>query len=67
VANLAAPDAYPADRNLILRVWDVDPLRCPVCQRPMRVIAVVDDLRVMARILRHLGPGATHLPAIAPA
>ena len=26
-------------RDLILRVWHVDPLRCPVCQNPMRVIA----------------------------
>jgi hypothetical protein len=27
-------------RDLILRVWNVDPLRCPVCQNPMRVIPV---------------------------
>ena len=27
-------------RDLILRVWHVDPLRCPVFQNPMRVIAV---------------------------
>jgi hypothetical protein len=30
-------------RDLILRVWHVDPLRCPACQNPMRVIAVIDD------------------------
>ena len=41
-------------RDLILRVWHVDPLRCPVCQSPMRVIAV-DDPRVVEKILRHLG------------
>jgi hypothetical protein len=29
-------------RDLILRVWQVDPRRCPVCQNPMRVIAVID-------------------------
>ncbi len=42
-------------RDLILRVWHVDPLRCPVCQSPMRVIAVIDDPRVVEKILRHLG------------
>jgi hypothetical protein len=40
---------------MILRVWHVDPLRCPVCQNPMRVIAVIDDPRVVKNILRHLG------------
>ena len=42
-------------RDLILRVWHVDPLRCPVCQSPMRVIAVIDDPQVVETILRHLG------------
>ena len=42
-------------RDLILRVWHVEPLRCPVCQNPMRVIAVIDDPRVVGQILRHLG------------
>ena len=42
-------------RDLILRVWHVDPLRCPVCQNPMRVIALIDDRRVVEKILRHLG------------
>jgi Putative transposase len=42
-------------RDLILRVWHVDPLRCPVCQNPMRVIAVIDDPRIVEKILRHLG------------
>jgi hypothetical protein len=42
-------------RDLILRVWHVDPLRCPVCQNTMRVIAVIDEPRVIQKILRHLG------------
>jgi hypothetical protein len=42
-------------RDLILRVWHVDPLRCPVCQNPMRVIAVIDDPRIVEKILHHLG------------
>ena len=51
-------------RDLILRVWHVDPLRCPVCQNPMRVIAVIDDPRVVEKILRHLG--AWHDPPARP-
>ena len=52
-----APGEAPSKRwrDLILRVWHVDPLRCPVCQNPMRVIAVIDDPLVIERILRHLG------------
>jgi hypothetical protein len=41
--------------DLILRVWHVDPLRCPVCKNAMRVIAVIDDPRIVEKILRHLG------------
>ena len=42
---------------MILRVWHVDPLRCPVCQNPMRVIALIDAPRVVENPLRHpLGP-----------
>jgi hypothetical protein len=40
---------------MILRVWHVDPLGCPVCQNPMRVIAAIDDPRVVEKTLRHLG------------
>jgi hypothetical protein len=42
-------------RDLIPRVWHVDPLRCPVCQNLMRVIVVIDGPLVVERILRHLG------------
>ena len=53
-------------RDLILRVWHVDPLRCPVCQNPMRVIAVIDDRRVVEEILRHLGAWHDPPPRLAP-
>jgi hypothetical protein len=51
------PAAIPSKRwrDLILRVWHVDPLRCPVCNNPMRVIALIDDPAVVRKILRHLG------------
>jgi hypothetical protein len=52
-------------RDVILRVWHVDPLpHYPVCQNPMRVIAVIDDPRVIEKILRHLG--AWHDPPSRP-
>jgi hypothetical protein len=62
VENRPAPHAHPAAhklpskkwRDLILRVWHVDPLRCPVCQSPMRVIAVICDPRLVEKILRHI-------------
>ena len=56
------PAQLPAKRwrDLILRVGHVDPLRCPVCQNPMRVIAVIDDPNVAEKIFRHLG--AWHVP-----
>ena len=37
-------------RDLILRAWHVDPLRCPVCQNPMRVIVVIDEPRLVQKI-----------------
>jgi hypothetical protein len=52
------PSAAPPSkrwRDLILRVWHVDPLRCPVCNNHMRVIAVIDDPAVVRKIFRHLG------------
>ena len=42
-------------QELILGVRQVDPLRCPACQNPMRVIAVIDDPRFVEKILRHVG------------
>ena len=66
MANRSAPHAHLAARNLTLRVWHVDPLRCPVCQNPMRVIAVIDEPGLVQKILRHLGawhdPPATASP-----
>ena len=52
-------------KSALLSVWHVDPRRCPVCQNPMRVIAVIDDPRVVEKILRHLS--AWHDPPPRPA
>ena len=41
--------------RLIRRVYEADPLVCPKCKGPMRVIALIDDPAVVRRILEHLG------------
>src|SRR5262249_47232193 len=41
--------------DLLRRVFAIDALACPNCGGRMRVIATIDDPRVVRRILRHLG------------
>ena len=41
--------------QLIQKVYEDDPLVCPKCKGPMRVIALIDDSDVVRRILEHLG------------
>ena len=36
-------------RELLKKVWEADPLRCPKCSREMRIVSLIE------RILRHLG------------
>jgi hypothetical protein len=48
--------------ELLRRVWRVDVLTCPRCGGDIRVVAVIDDEPVVARILRHLGYPTTAPP-----
>lgn len=41
--------------RLIHKVYEVDPLECPRCKGPMRVIALIDDKAVIHKLLSHLG------------
>jgi hypothetical protein len=41
--------------RLIHKVYEVDPLECPRCKGPMRVIALIEDKVVIRKILTHLG------------
>jgi hypothetical protein len=41
-------------RELIRRIYEVDPLVCPRCQAEMRVVAFIIDHAVVDKILRHL-------------
>jgi len=47
--------ARAAWTRLIRKVYEADPLQCPKCKGPMRVIALIDDPPVVQRILEHLG------------
>lgn len=55
----AAPGTSPSSRwrwaDLLQRVFAVDVLACPRCGGRMRVLATIDDPRVVRRILTHLG------------
>ena len=48
--------------RLIHKVYEVDPLECPKCKGPMRVISLIEDSEVIRRILRHLGLWASQQP-----
>ena len=61
---------------LIRRIYEVDPLVCPKCAGTMRMIALIQEPKVIDRILKHLrtkgrdaraGPWATGPPADAAA
>jgi len=41
--------------RLIRKVYEADPLVCPKCQGPMRVIALIEDPAVVRAILAYLG------------
>ena len=41
--------------RLIGKVYEADPLVCPQCKGPMRVISLIDDPAVVRRILDPLG------------
>jgi hypothetical protein len=61
--------------QLLVRVYEVDPLRCPACHGEMRILAFLTDPGVVRPILRHLrtppvsparGPPQTELLAVDP-
>ena len=53
-------DEYPKKSNrswarLIMKIYEVDPLICPRCGGDMRIIAPVEDCKVVKKILDYLG------------
>ena len=49
--------------RLLHKVYEVDPLECPKCKGPMRVISLIDDKAVIRKILTRLGLWAPQTPA----
>jgi len=42
-------------RELIKKIWEIDPLICPHCKGEMKLVALIDERSIIERILRHLG------------
>jgi len=40
--------------RLIQKIYHVDPLLCPKCQEAMKIIALIEELSVIRKILVHL-------------
>ena len=41
--------------RLIQKIYEVDPLACPRCGQEMRIIAFIEDYKVVKKILDYLG------------
>jgi hypothetical protein len=52
--------ASPGWRELIRKVYQVDPLTCPACGAQMKVIAFITNYAVIDKIIHHLGVTFTH-------
>ena len=70
-ADFSHSDARRRWDELIRLIYEVDPLVCPKCGGTMRVIALIQEPKVIDKILRHLrdkgrdaraGPWATGPP-----
>ena len=59
-----APASHAQDESTLLarrswarwikKVYEADPLVCPRCARPMKIISLIDTQAVIEKILRHL-------------
>lgn len=43
---------------LLQQIFEVDPLACPTCHGPMRIVAFITQTSVIDQILTHLRPRA---------
>ena len=55
---------YPEESS---QVYEVDPLKCPRCGSPMRILAVITEPEEVRKILRHLVKIARSPPGFDPA
>lgn len=63
--DVSLADAQRRWADLLRRICEVDPLLCPTCGGAMRVIAPIQEPKVIDKIVRHLrakGPGRARRP-----
>jgi hypothetical protein len=53
--------------RLIAQVYEVDPLVCPRCSAPMRILALITEPEEVRKILRHLVKIGRSPPGLDPA
>ena len=64
---VSAQQSRGAWARLIKKLYEVDPLTCPRCAQPMRVLAVITDPPQVLKVLRHLIKIAKPPPGLDPA
>jgi hypothetical protein len=64
---VSAKHSRAAWARLIKKVYEADPLSCPRCHKPMKVIAVITDSAQVLKILRHLIKTGKPPPGVDPA
>jgi len=65
--SVSAKQSRAAWARLIKKVYEADPLTCPRCHNPMKVIAVITDPAQVLKILRHLLKTGKPPPGLDPA
>ncbi len=55
IRELTRKQARSSWRELLKRIYEVDPLTCKTCGGEMEIVAVITDEKVLRRILEHLG------------
>jgi hypothetical protein len=65
--SVSASQSRAAWARLIKKVYEADPLSCPRCHKPMKVIAVISDPAQVLKVLRHLIKKGTPPPGLDPA
>ena len=65
--SVSAKQSRAAWARLIKKVYDADPLSCPRCHKPMRIVGVITDPTQVLKILRHLIKTGKPPPGLDPA
>jgi hypothetical protein len=67
VTSISDKDCRSTWARLIAQVYEVNPLVCPRCSAPMRILAVITEAEEVLKILRHLAKIGRSPPGFDPA